>query len=194
MGILGPRRPGPGSAGRARQGRCKPRPSDHLLPKPVRPLLPPAKVVNGAGRGCLSLVRGCPLGTVPDRCEWHACGTASEDDPRTPWRRWLRLDRRMRPVLGNHRLVGKSPKGLAAGRALVSTSPGLGVHTARCALAQPPERQFLHPYSHATPSPSRSFGSPGRAGYGWIGREEEPGPGKLGQSWSRWPFGSRGGS
>jgi hypothetical protein len=38
---------------------------------------------------------------------WHD----SEDDPRTPWRRWLRLDRRVRPVLGDHRLVGKSPEG-----------------------------------------------------------------------------------
>jgi hypothetical protein len=56
------------------------------------------------------VVRGCPLGTDEDRCEWHACGTASEDDPRTPWRRWLCLDRRVRPVLGDHRLVGKSPE------------------------------------------------------------------------------------
>jgi hypothetical protein len=54
--------------------------------------------------------RGCPLWTGKDRCEWHACGTASEDNPRTPWRRWLRLDRRVRPVLGDHRLVGKSPE------------------------------------------------------------------------------------
>ena len=57
------------------------------------------------------VVRGCPVGTVQDRCEWHACGTTSEDDPRTPWRHWLRLDRRVRPVLGDHRLVGKSPEG-----------------------------------------------------------------------------------
>jgi hypothetical protein len=70
---------------------------------------------NGAGRGRFIVVRGCPLGTAQDRCEWHACGTASEDDPRILWRRWLRLDRRVRPVLGDHRLVGKSPEGLAAG-------------------------------------------------------------------------------
>jgi hypothetical protein len=57
------------------------------------------------------IVRGCPLGTVQDRCEWHAYGTASEDDPRTPWRRWLRFDRRVRPVLGEPLLVGKSPEG-----------------------------------------------------------------------------------
>jgi hypothetical protein len=37
---------------------------------------------------------------IRDRCEWHACGTASEDDRRIPWRRWLGLDRRVRPALG----------------------------------------------------------------------------------------------
>jgi hypothetical protein len=83
---------------------------DLLLPKPVRPLLSPARMRNSAGRGCFVVVRGCPLRTVQDRCEWHACGTANEDDPRTPWRRWLRLDRRVRPVVGDHRLVGKSPE------------------------------------------------------------------------------------
>jgi hypothetical protein len=56
------------------------------------------------------VVRGCPLGTVQDRCEWQACGTASEDDPCTAWRRWLRLDQRVRPVLGDYRLVGKRPR------------------------------------------------------------------------------------
>jgi hypothetical protein len=76
-----------------------------------RPLLSPARAGNGAGRGCFVVVRGCPLGTAQDRCEWHACGTVGEDDPRTPWRRWLRLDRRVRPVLGDHCSVGKSPEG-----------------------------------------------------------------------------------
>jgi hypothetical protein len=84
---------------------------DPLLPKPVRALLSPARTGNGAGRGCFVVVRGCPLRTVQDRCEWHACGTASEDDPRTLWRRWLRPDRRVRPVLSDHRLVGKSLEG-----------------------------------------------------------------------------------
>jgi hypothetical protein len=50
------------SAGRARQGRYKPRPTDHLLPKPVRPLLSPARAGNGAGRGRFVVVRSCPLG------------------------------------------------------------------------------------------------------------------------------------
>jgi hypothetical protein len=57
---------------------------DSLLPKPDRARLSPAAMGNGAGRGCFVVVRGCPLGTDEDRCEWHACGTVSEDDPRTP--------------------------------------------------------------------------------------------------------------
>jgi hypothetical protein len=49
------------------------------------------------------VVRGCPRGTVQDCCEWHACGTAVDDDavypvaPLAPprdtghwsWDRWL---------------------------------------------------------------------------------------------------------
>jgi hypothetical protein len=34
----------------------------------------------GAGRGCHGVVRGCPLGTGQDCCEWHDSGTAVEDD------------------------------------------------------------------------------------------------------------------
>jgi hypothetical protein len=87
------------------------RTGDLLLAKPVRPPLSPARGGNGAGRGYFVVVRGCPLGTVQDRCEWHASGTASEGDPCTPWRRWLCLDWRVRPVVDDHRLVGKSPEG-----------------------------------------------------------------------------------
>jgi hypothetical protein len=29
------------------------------------------------------VVRGCPMGTVQDCCEWHACGTAVEMKPDT---------------------------------------------------------------------------------------------------------------
>jgi hypothetical protein len=95
------------SAGRARQGRCKPHPSDPLLPKPVRAGLSPGKVGNDPAHACHSVVRGCPLGSERDRCEWHASGTAGEDDLGAPWRRWLYPDRRVRPVLGAHRVVGK---------------------------------------------------------------------------------------
>jgi hypothetical protein len=37
-----------------------------LLPKPDRVLLGPARTENGAGRGCLPVVCGCPLGTDHD--------------------------------------------------------------------------------------------------------------------------------
>jgi hypothetical protein len=69
----------------------------------------------------LWVIRGCPLGTVQDRCEWHACGAASDDDPRTPWRRWLRLDRRVRPVLGQGQ-----PRQGATSRPRQSTHRGQG--------------------------------------------------------------------
>jgi hypothetical protein len=51
---------------------------DHQLAKPVRAVLPPAKVWSGAGRAGHGVVRGCPLDTGRDCCEWHASGTASE--------------------------------------------------------------------------------------------------------------------
>jgi hypothetical protein len=51
---------------------------DPLLAKPDRVRSGPAKSGNGAGRACSSVVRGYPLGTGHDRCEWHASGTASE--------------------------------------------------------------------------------------------------------------------
>ena len=64
------------SAGRARQGRCKPRPLiiDYLLAEPDRPGSLPATAGNRAGRRRRGTVRGCPLGPGQDRCEWHASG------------------------------------------------------------------------------------------------------------------------
>jgi hypothetical protein len=53
---------------------------DPLLPKPDWTLASPARMGYGAGRGCCGVVRGCPLGTDKDRCEWHSSGTAGEDD------------------------------------------------------------------------------------------------------------------
>src|SRR5829696_10144530 len=32
--------------------------------------------MNGAGRGRIGVVCGCPLGTALDSCEWHASGAA----------------------------------------------------------------------------------------------------------------------
>jgi hypothetical protein len=82
-----------------------------------RPLAPKARsdriMTCGWRERCRSksfgVVRGCPLGTAQDRCEWHASGTAA--DPGIWLRRYFYLDRRVRPVLGGHRLMGKSPKG-----------------------------------------------------------------------------------
>ena len=54
----------------------------------------------------------CPPATGEDRCGWHASGTAAEDDPSIRLRRWLHRDRPVRPVLGEERIVAKSPEGL----------------------------------------------------------------------------------
>jgi hypothetical protein len=93
------------SAGRARQGRCKPRPTDPLLAKPDRGRSLPGQVTNDAGHGRRGLVRGCALGTGRDRCEWHAGGTAGEDDRCEACQCWLQLDRWARPDPGR-RLPG----------------------------------------------------------------------------------------
>jgi hypothetical protein len=89
-----------------------------LLPKPVPPLLPRARMgpalVERAQRRC----RNCPLGSVQDFCEWHASGTAVEDDAEQPVCLRFHPDRRVRPVLGDHHLVGKSLEG--------SRQPGWG--------------------------------------------------------------------
>ena len=39
-------------------------------------------MTNGAGHSHRGIVRGCPLGTGRDCCEWHGSGTADEDDVR----------------------------------------------------------------------------------------------------------------
>ena len=75
-----------------------------LLPHPRSG---PARPAHGSSRSN----RGCPLDTAGDRCLWHAGGTAGENDDAPTWRRRLPAGRRVRPVLGDHRLVGKSPEG-----------------------------------------------------------------------------------
>jgi hypothetical protein len=57
------------------------------------------------------VVRGCPLRTGPDRCEWHASGMAAEDDTGIGLGLWFHPDPTVRSVLGDHRLMGKSPEG-----------------------------------------------------------------------------------
>jgi hypothetical protein len=47
-------------------------PTDLLLREPGRAGSSPARAGNRAGGGRHGVVRGCPLGTEPDHCEWHA--------------------------------------------------------------------------------------------------------------------------
>jgi hypothetical protein len=91
-----------------------PRIDDLLLPKPDRAGLPPATIENGAGRGRCGVVRGCPLRTGRDRCEWHGSGTPDEDDVRRARKSRHQLDRRVRPDPGDTRLVGKGRRRPAA--------------------------------------------------------------------------------
>ena len=56
--------------------------------------------------------RDCPLDTARARCLWHAGGTAGENDGApAPGGDGSQLDRMVRTVLGDSRLVGKSPEG-----------------------------------------------------------------------------------
>jgi hypothetical protein len=91
---------------------------DSLLARPDRAGSPPATVENGAGQEGHGVVRGCLLGTGQDCCEWHASGTAGEDDDRSHVAATAPNSAGGEAVLGDHRLVGKSPKG--------SRQPGLG--------------------------------------------------------------------
>jgi hypothetical protein len=53
----------------------------------------------------------CPPDTGHDRCLWHVDGTASENDDTRAWRGRLQRAQRVRPVPGDHCLVGKGPEG-----------------------------------------------------------------------------------
>jgi hypothetical protein len=80
--FLGAQQPRPLSG--APQARSQPQASDPPAPKASSAA--GVTCEDGVRRrwGCLVVVRGCPLGTVQDCCEWHACGTAVEDDARYP--------------------------------------------------------------------------------------------------------------
>jgi hypothetical protein len=58
-------------------------------PKPDRAGSSPAKEGSRAGGGRRGVVRGCPLGTGQDCCDWHVGGTAGENDDAHAWRRRL---------------------------------------------------------------------------------------------------------
>jgi hypothetical protein len=64
-------------------------------------------IVNRAGRGCWRVVRGCPLGTGQDCCEWHASGTAGEDNVHGAWQCRHQLDRKVGLDPGDACVVGK---------------------------------------------------------------------------------------
>jgi hypothetical protein len=91
--------------------------SDSLLPKPDRAGSLPRELVNGAGRGRRWVVRGCPLETGQDRCEWHGSGTAGENDDAHTYERRLSGDCGARPVQADHLLVGKPSRGGRGSRA-----------------------------------------------------------------------------
>jgi hypothetical protein len=82
---------------RVRQGRRKPRQTDHLLPKPDRALLSPARMANGAARGCFVVSVVVRSGTVQDCCECHAVARPSKRTLGTRSHRWFHPDRRVRP-------------------------------------------------------------------------------------------------
>jgi hypothetical protein len=98
------------SADRARQGRCEPRPADPLLPKPDRPRSSPAEgdaAQVDAASALSVVVRSGPVETAVN-------GTPVARPPRmTPESACdlLRPDPTVRPVFGDHRLVGKSAEG-----------------------------------------------------------------------------------
>jgi hypothetical protein len=83
------------------------RPHDPLLAKPVRAGSSPGEAVNGAGHGRCGVVRGCPLATGQDSCEWHACGTAGSTRMASGCRRRLQMSRRRGPPWMTDCLVGK---------------------------------------------------------------------------------------
>jgi hypothetical protein len=80
---------------------------DPLLAKPDRTGSSPWETVTRAGHTGRGIVRDCPLGTGQDRCEWHASGTAGAIDSVQPGGVGSTVTRRVRPVPGDHCLVGK---------------------------------------------------------------------------------------
>jgi len=112
-----------------------------LAPKEARAGSLPGEAVNGAAHGRRGVVPGCPLGTGPDRCEWHAGGTAGEDDASRRWRRWLqprgRTPRRpaaVQPAAGRSR----RPSAVSERRLGASRSCGTFVRPTPRSSATPP--------------------------------------------------------
>jgi hypothetical protein len=179
----GPPRPETGSAGRARQGRCKPRPTDHQLAKPVRGCSLAGRVSNGAGHGHRGIVRECPLGTGHDRCQWHASGTAGEDEPGSglaamvaQLRRWARSV----PGRPSGSLAGaQSPAECAQGASLwigVKAADGFSVLLVSLGLRSPPTLPGIGPPAELCDSADvlPELSAPGRMGLDQSGLQVRP--------------------
>jgi hypothetical protein len=80
------------SAGRARQGRCKPRPTYPLLRSWIERDRDLPRQGSGAGRGRLGVVRGCPLRSG---CDCAVNGTLVAR-PSCPWRSLASMSIKMR--------------------------------------------------------------------------------------------------
>ena len=78
--------------------QCRPPPPPQV--RDVRPVERPPPVD-----------RDCPLHTAGDRCLWHAGGTAGENGDAAHLAATAPVGQRVRPVLGDYRLVGKSLEG-----------------------------------------------------------------------------------
>jgi hypothetical protein len=85
---------------------------DPLLPKPVRPPLSPARAGTAQIEAASWVVRSGPFRTAVNGT---LVARPARDDPRIPWRRWLRLGGRVRFVLGDHLPCWQAPAGRATG-------------------------------------------------------------------------------
>ena len=71
-------------------------------------------MTDGAGHSPLGIVRGCPLKTGRDSCEWHGSGTTDEDDVRATGSVGTSSTVGQGPSPAAASLVGKPPFGGAA--------------------------------------------------------------------------------
>ena len=129
------------SAGRARQGRCKPRP---LACHAVSGFSATAGRDGRPGQRPSLSDRDCPLRTAGDRCLWHAGGTAGENNDRSH----VAADRLPRqPTAVKDKPPHAVPK---TGSASPTTSPAASPTTSRSSRRRTP----------AGHGPARSCSSP----------------------------------
>jgi hypothetical protein len=78
-------------------------------------------MTDGAGHSQLGIVRGCPLRTGRDSCEWHGGGTTDEDDVRATGSVCISSTVAQGPSPADAGLVGKPPFGGAAALDSIAT-------------------------------------------------------------------------